>query len=83
MRMSIHPETAVIGGIIVCTLGALWGWWFLISSIQEIPKKEKKMNPSGFVFRIFAAGAICLVAHIPVAAYTYILFESGYVERWK
>ena len=41
------------------------------------------MNPSGFVFRIFVAGAICLAAHIPIAAYTYILFESGYIERWK
>jgi len=83
MRMSIHPETAVIGGIFVCALGALWGWWFLISSIQEITKKERKMNPSGFLFRIVAAGAICLVTHIPIAAYTYILFESGYTERWK
>jgi hypothetical protein len=81
--MSIHPETAVIGGIIVCAFGALWGWWFFISSIQEIPKKEKKMNPVGVAFQVFTAGAIFLTAHIPIATYTYILFVSGYVERWR
>lgn len=79
----LHPDSAIIAGFIVCVLGALWGWYFLFSCIEEIPKDERKVNPHGFAFRVFVAIVIYLLSHLPLAIYTVVLYEYGYMDKWK
>lgn len=72
----------VFSGLVVCILGALWGWHFFISNIRKIPNKVSDGNTSGFFLRVFILGTICLAAHIPVTLYIYVLYKTDYIERW-
>lgn len=73
----------VILGCVISIMGALWGWWFLISSIREMPKGAREDNLPGYCFTIATAGMVCLIAHLPLAIYIYVLIEGGFIEYWR